>query len=64
MVSTSRRKPCTWEKPALASNGWINRFKRRCHIVYRTPEFYQVRAGVLIQKLQKTGKITNYCKKN
>jgi hypothetical protein len=26
-------------------------------------EIYQVRAGELIQKLQKTGKITDYCKK-
>jgi hypothetical protein len=26
-------------------------------------EIYQVRAAVSIQKLQKTGKITNYCKK-
>jgi hypothetical protein len=26
-------------------------------------EIYQVRAGVLIQKLKKTGKITDYCKK-
>jgi centromere protein B len=31
-----------------ASNGGINRFKRRHNIVYRT---YQVRAGVLIKKL-------------
>jgi hypothetical protein len=26
-------------------------------------ELYQVRAGVLIHKLQKTGTITDYCKK-
>jgi centromere protein B len=37
-----------------ASNGWINRFRRRHNIVYRN---YQVRAGGLNQKLQKTGKL-------
>jgi hypothetical protein len=40
MASTSRRRPCTLPvhlgtANVLVSNGWINRFKRRYHTVYR-----------------------------
>jgi hypothetical protein len=66
MSSTLRSRPCTllliWKYPTfpLPTDGSTD-LRGGGKTLFT--ELYQVRAGVFIQKVQKTGKITNYRKK-